>query len=501
MKIVEMGKYLRLYPEDGERIVASRFLGYKCSKNEPYITVEHNIVNDIILGRFDNCIIQTSEEVSITCTESLESYQIEDVRKMVELKNVLNRNPMGLGKTVEAIRTMKHLKISNALIVAPKIILSQWQEQFKKWWPEKGDDIIVYADNHVKINSNNIVIINYEKLLNITTLNKLCMFSWDILCVDEAHKIKNPKSKRTIAIKTIPARKRIALTGTPILNRPDDLWSLLHFLDPYYSGISYWNFTNYFCDIKEDLWGRKPQGLTTNPYKIKLLTQVLQAISVYNTINVAQGKTREIVALKMSKVQAKLYKDMKNLVLDELPENATIANGAVLTTRVIQVTSWPGLFIENENGPKFEWICEVCENNPDEKFVVYTRFEKTSAGLHRYLRKYGIQSVQLTGSVTERQRVQNKEQFIQDKDTQVLIGTIAAMGTGTDGLQQVSHICIFIERDWSPEIMNQCEDRLNRKGQQSRVISYILECEKSFDQKVGRINIHKAEDIKEALGQ
>ena len=202
----------------------------------------------------------------------------------------------------------------------------------------------------------------------------------------------------------------------------------------------------------------------------------------------------------MTPKQRKLYKDMKNLVLDELPENASIANGAVLTIRLIQATSWPGLFIEGEYGPKFEWILNTCKDNPEEKFVIFTRFEKTASGLWEYLIKNGVRSVQLTGAVDDQQREVNKNTFINDKGCQLLIGTIAAMGQGTDGLQEVSHVCIFIDRDWSPEIMNQCEDRLNRFGQKYPVQSYVLECEKSFDQYVGKINQHKASDIREALG-
>ena len=414
--------------------------------------------------------------------------------------NILNRNPMGLGKTVEAIMTMRELDIDSGLIVLPKIVGPQWRSQIVRWWPERAQDVVLYDNNNVKVQKGDIVIINYEKLLNETTLNKLRMFQWDIVVADEAHRIKSPKSQRTLALKAIPSQLRVALTGTPILNKPDDLWSILHFLDWRYSGISYWNFVNYFCEVQEGFWGRKIVGLTKAPSRIAVLNTLLERVSVYNPLEVAQGKTREVVKLEMTPKQRKLYKDMKNLVLDELPENASIANGAVLTIRLIQATSWPGLFIEGEYGPKFEWILNTCKDNPEEKFVIFTRFEKAASGLWEYLTKNGVRSVQLTGAVDDRQREINKNTFIKDTGCQLLIGTIAAMGQGTDGLQEVSHVCIFIDRDWSPEIMNQCEDRLNRFGQKYPVQSYVLECEKSFDQYVGKINQHKASDIREALG-
>lgn len=495
MKIVEDGKYLHLYPENGEQIDASRFLGWRQQRNKPYLTVEDNLVNAIVLGMpVDHFCFRNPWE-----TEGLKEYQIADVQKMCTIRNVLNRNPMGLGKTVEAIATMRELCAESILIVLPKIVGPQWRDQIAKWWPARAKDVIIYKNNHTKIARGNIVIINYEKLLNETTLNKLRLFQWDVVCADEAHKIKNPKSKRTKALKCIPAQYRMALTGTPILNKPDDLWSILHFLDWRYSGISYWNFVNYFCEIKEDFWGKKPIGLTTDTARIKVLHKLLDVVSVYNTLDVAQGKTRNVVKLEMTPKQQKLYKDMKNLVLDELPENAQIANGVVLTMRLIQATSWPGLFVEGEVGPKFEWIQYMCEDYPERKLVVFTRFEKTARALGAYLDKNGIRSVQLTGAISNKLCEENKQQFIKNPKVRVLIGTIAAMGQGTDGLQEVCNYCVFIERDWSSEIMEQCEDRLNRFGQKLPVFSYVLECEKSFDQYVGRINQHKADDIRRAL--
>ena len=87
--------------------------------------------------------------------------------------------------------------------------------------------------------------------------------------------------------------------------------------------------------------------------------------------------------------------------------------------------------------------------------------------------------MQLTGKLKDVDKEENKKEFIEGI-ARVLIGTIGAMGTGTDGLQYASHTAIFIDRDWSPEIMKQCEDRLNRRGQKYKVNIYVLECEKSF---------------------
>ena len=201
----------------------------------------------------------------------------------------------------------------------------------------------------------------------------------------------------------------------------------------------------------------------------------------------------------MTKEQRNLYKKEKALLLDELPENCTIANGAVLSIRLRQTTSWPGLFLEGVAGPKFEWILEMCLNNPTEKIVVFSVFEKTVRGLCNYLAENKVNCVSITGQNSSADNEDNKGAFLTAPEIQVLAGTIGAMGQGYDGLQNVSHTLVFIDREWSPEIMAQAEDRLHRMGQDNLVNVYYLECQGSFDQYVGRINQTKADDIRRAL--
>ena len=164
----------------------------------------------------------------------------------------------------------------------------------------------------------------------------------------------------------------------------------------------------------------------------------------------------------------------------------------------MQTTSWPGLWIPGEAGPKFEWILETCQNNPKEKFVVFSVFEKTISALVKYLNENGVTACSITGKNTAEQNEMSKRFFI-DRGIQVLAGTIGAMGQGYDDLQRVCRLMIFVDRDWSPETMNQAEDRLHRMGQDNPVNIYYLECQGSFDQHVGRINQNKANDIRSAL--
>ena len=492
MKIYLIGKYLHVLDRE-EPICKDLLLGWRQQKGDPWIIAEDNIVNRIVLGQPIN--LQLSH-YPVEATDGLKPFQVDDINKMLGLRHFLNANPMGLGKTVETIRFLAERKARNALIVCPKIIRYQWQSQLKTWGNFESE---IYEKQSYIPDDGRVWIVNYDKLRNEKTRLKFRGFQWDYVILDEAHKIKGRNSAQTKAVKELPAAHRVALTGTPILRYVDDLWSILHFLDESYSGISYWTFRDYFCEMERTAWGENVVGLTKNSAKVAILRKLMDLVSIRNSaIEVAKGKSREVIRLPMTKKQRELYRKEKDLVLQELPEDLTIANGAVLTLRLMQTTSWPGLWVSGEPGPKFEWILETCLNNPKEKFVVFSVFEKTINALVNYLNENGVTATSITGKNTSEQNEMSKRLFV-DKGIQVLAGTIGAMGQGYDELQKVCRLMVFIDRDWSPEIMNQAEDRLHRMGQDNPVNIYYLECQGSFDQHVGRINRNKANDIREAL--
>ena len=493
MKIIPQGRYLHVYLETPqEYTVKPLLLGWRQRKKDAFIIAEDNLINRLVLGMSVTEVIERNVS-RIANTDGLQPFQVKDIDKMMGLQHCLNANPMGLGKTVETVRYLAANNPKTALIVCPKIIRTQWKDQLERWGNLKAE---IY-DGQQNV-APGIWIINYDKLRNEKTLMKFKEFQWEFLILDEAHKIKSRRAQQTQAVKNIPAAHRVALTGTPILRYVDDLWSILNFLDPQYACNSYHTFVDYFCGQQQTPWGPKIVGMTKNPNKIALLNALLDFISVRNAMKVGAGKTREIVRLPMTKKQRELYKKEKQLLLDELPENCTIANGAVLTIRLMQTTSWPGLFEPGEHGPKFEWVLEMCKNNPTEKIVVFSVFERTATALKLFLEDNGIHASTITGKQKAETNEKSRSTFIEG-NSQVLIGTIGAMGQGYDGLQEVSHTLIFVDRDWSPEILKQAEDRLNRMGQKKMVNIYYLECQGSFDQHVGRINFNKADDIRRAL--
>jgi SNF2 family DNA or RNA helicase len=311
---------------------------------------------------------------------------------------------------------------------------------------------------------------------------------------------KNRKTITGIA-NELPGVLRIGLTGSPIYDRPDDLFSICNWLNPFYVGSSYWAFVNMFCTVAEDFWGRKPAGLSKDPKKVELLRRVLDCFMVRNAVDLGIGHQEITVPIELEPAQKRVYKDIKRLAVEVLlDQGITVANGVAQLVRLQQVVSNPGLFNLPGN-PKFEWILDFLASNPGEKIVVFSIYRETILAFNEACQKSGFKYVSIHGEVPAKEREENKQIFIRDKDVWVLSGTVGAMGESIDGLQHVCRTVIFIDQDWSPEMNNQAKRRVLRLGQEQFVSTYILEGIGTVDKKVGKVLLSKIADIKEVLEQ
>lgn len=465
------------------------------------IILEDNIFNRVLLSLDFSANICDIIDFSAEINNKARDYQKLDISQISKLKFALNRNKPGYGKTFESIEYCRLKNLKRILVICPKSTIIQWTEQFKLWWPEVEHIVSIGGtgpENLEKI----IYVTNYEQMLRQQVWQRCKMFTWDLIICDESHRIKSPKAKTTVLIKQLPALRKLALTGTPILGHPDDLWSQLHFLSPFLSGNNYWAFVNKFCEIEEDHFGRKPVGLTPSESARELLTKVLNIIAVGgDNHNVTQGKNIIPITLEMPTWQRNLYKDILNLSFDKLDElGITVKNAMDQVIKQQQCSTNPMLLFENNKtkvGPKFEWIKDWLEDNEDEKVVVFSKFATAAKCLQKYL---GDQSVLYIGEMSSQERSSAKSSFVQpSRKVRVLIGTIGALGTGVDGLQNVCRNVIFLDRDWTPGLNEQAEDRVNRSGQPGMTNVWILNMKNSIDEHVERIQGKKANDIMEVF--
>ena len=341
-------------------------------------------------------------------------------------------------------------------------------------------------------------IINNELLRNFKdpAVRQLSRTKWDTIVADEAHRLKNRKAKQTKGVKRLKSKYRFALTGTPIQNKPDDLWSILHWMDPFLSGKSFWRFVETFCNVEEGYFGKEILGLTTNDYNLEALRNILGGIMSRRSSDKELPDRIDIpITLELDPRHKKLYTKVKKKILIELDEDRElfINSGLVRLLRLQQTTSNPKLFDDKIINPKFKYIQELMEDNEETKFLVFSRFKQTLYALQKEL---GDNSVVITGDTED---IDSEIESFKKPGKQVLLATIGAIGEGVDGLQYISDTVIFIDKDWSPAVNSQAVGRLLRKGQKNNVKVYDVQIENTIDEYVEKLLNIKKEDIEKVI--
>jgi len=380
----------------------------------------------------------------------------EAVSRLDYFNNVLIADEMGLGKTIQAIEVINITTPVFVLVVCPASLKLNWKSELEIWLRHKRP--ITVLKNPDKMIPLHINIINYASLKKFATVLKDIKF--DLVIFDESHYLKSPKAIRTKlcfgAKKVINSKSRIFLTGTPILNRPVELFPLLKDC-----GIqtNWKSFTHNFCDAKEKVI-YTPAG-----------RQTIMDVSGSSNENELQDILRSTIMIRRLKkdVLPQLPEKIQQIVF--LPENGSIANIKKERLSFAETLKQPNLAlaisnlseIRQENAlRKIKFTKEYIDNllEQKEKVVIFAWHTCVIDELMISLKSYSPLSI--TGNTPMNFRKLYVDYF-QDKGNRVIIGNIKAMGQGLT-LHAASDV-VFLEMDWTPGNNTQAEDRIHRIGQ------------------------------------
>lgn len=448
------------------------------------------VYNSIVMGEYEGFTWPDDSSVW-NFPDYLKSYQVEDLTKSLCMDNVFNINKPGYGKTLETIMWIK-LKLQkdfNALILCPKSVISTWHNQLKKFWPDYLKDGMWW-------------ITNYEQLYDEDRFALAKEFEWDVVVLDESHKIKSCGSDIYAIVTKLNCKHRHCLTGTPMKKGPEDLAAQLKFLDPY-SITNFTDFQTAFCEMQKDRWGWKPNGLTKRQVMRdnlqKLLYQYCVGGEEHNVIEPPQLiKVRlEVdshVKALYQKIVGEYDPDLKKKVIDTvglLEMGVKVSNSIEAATRRQQVASNPQLFDPTYVNVKFEWIADWLDGC-DEKVIIFSKYAKTIEALEQFLKKKKVR----INVVKREQNAALRQAQIDNwnKRGQVLLGSYGVLSEGVDGLQENCRYAIFVDREWTRADNEQAEKRIARTGQTRQVIFYVLQAIGTIDMRIERVQYKRGED-------
>ncbi len=408
-------------------------------------------------------------------------FQQEGIAFALEREAALIADEMGLGKTAQAIGVINgDPLIRNVIIVCPASVRIPWRRELGKWLERPFQIGVVGVDRESPLEGPGITVINYDRLCRFST--QLSARIYDLTILDECHYLKSPDSKRTKAALSIKARRRIALSGTPILNRPIEIYPVLSWLDPQRWPANGWfPFGLRFCGARHNGFGWDLSGASN----LKELS-----LSLRSTVMIRRTKA-EVLSELPPKIRTviELYPTpgMKRLLKHEMDAYEArylkVDHHAIDWDDLARVRHQTAL---SKVSLVIEYVTEVFGGGV-EKLVLFAHHRDVIAQLAEGLSRFN--PVTLTGATSPQDRQKAIDAFQTDPCVRLFIGNIQAAGTGIT--LTASSRCIFAELSWVPAELSQCEDRLHRIGTSDSVTVQHLVLEGSLDAMMVKVIIKK----------
>ena len=408
---------------------------------------------------------------------------------------------MGLGKTHQTMALLLAAAREDtgrpSLVVCPTSVLDHWEDKIHEHAPTLAP--LRYHGLTREALSNRtlppVVLTTYALLARDAEVFRAV--EWNYVVLDEAQKIKNPATQTARTAKTLSARHRLALTGTPIENRLAELWSIMDFLLPGYLG-SLQAFRREFETpiVKGGNRGREAAlKRAIHPFKLRRLkTDVLKDLP---------PKVEDVRHCRLSPEQAIAYRALVDHDGRQLADDLRRDKGPIpyihifsLLSRLKRLCDHPALVIKGAKGRamasgKFDLFTELMDEALDggEKVVVFTQYLEMIDLITAWLDDYGARWVSLRGDTKNRRAV--VKAFQTDPECRVFVGSLLAGGLGID--LTAGSVVIHYDRWWNAARENQATDRVHRIGQTRGVQVIKLITRGTLEEKIDQMIRKKAE--------
>lgn len=446
------------------------------------------------------------------------SYQVDGINYGLSHNSWLLLDDQGLGKTLQILYLAETLKrtenIKHCLIVCGVNSLKyNWASEIEKFssldycilgqsFTRTGKVKMATVPKRCELLRQGIaeffVITNIETLQNkefVTAYTK-GKTKFDMIVVDEAHRCNNPTSKSVKNLLKLEADRKIALTGTIIMNAPENAFVPLKWTD---------NVRSTFTDFKRMYNVCRGYGnVQVAGYKnLELLKELIASCSLRrlkSEVLDLPDRSFSIQYVEMCGEQQELYNNVSASImaeLDLLPKKPTVLQELAMNVRLRQITAYPGaLSSEVKRSAKLDRLSELVEDitTQGDKVVVFNTFKDAVYEEMRLFSAYN--PVMCTGDQSDYEITENKNKFQTDSDTKIMLCTWQKMGIGHT-LTAANYV-IFIDTPWTDADFRQCADRIYRIGQNKTSFIITLITKNSYDERVQQI-IERKEVLKSYL--
>lgn len=436
-------------------------------------------------------------------------YQKVGIAYALQKGNALIADEPGLGKTIQAVGISNAVpEIKGVLVIAPATLRINWKREWLKWCVKGLSVGIVTSGKPEDWPQVDVILITYD--LVAKHLVKIHEKTWDMLIIDEAHTLRNSTAKRTQnifghkqkdkpTIPAIPANRKILLTGTPIVNRPVELWPLISAVNPDRFN-NFFAFANRYCEATKSKYGWDFSGAENlDELQVELRAHCMVRRKKSDVLKELPAKTRQIIRVEnaaiLKKEKAALRKIKDDVVKVEASkilaylsdsiekyDNASKLGSAGKSAgaNVFELRHLSAL-------AKVPLVASLVEEALEQGKVILFAHHKDV--IDAYKAHFGNVAVVVNGSMSLEQRQASVDRFQNDASCTVFIGSLQAAGVGLT-LTASSHV-IFAELDWVPGNMTQAEDRAHRLGQLDNVLIWHVVIEDSIDAKIADLLVRK----------
>ncbi len=418
--------------------------------------------------------------------------------------------------TIQLIAFLLHLQEQDALkaptlLVCPTSVLGNWEREVKKFGPTLKV-LLHYGDKRAKgkafaaaIKGKDLIVTSYA--LMFRDAKEIQSTKWQGLVLDEAQNIKNSEAKQSQAVRQIEASFRIALTGTPVENRLQELWSILEFLNPGYLGPR--NFFQRRFAIPIEKYGDRESLHTlrslVRPFilrRLKTDKEIIQDLPEKQEMTVfcslASGQAalyQKVVEESIANLESAEGIQRRGMILALLVKLKQLCNHPALVNAAAKLKE---LSINSQESGKLQRLVEMLEEvvAQGDRALIFTQFAEWGKLLKPHLEQHlGREVLFLYGGIRQQQREEMIDRFQHDpQGPPIMILSLKAGGTGLN-LTRATHVFHY-DRWWNPAVENQATDRVFRIGQTRNVQVHKFVCTGTLEEK-----IHDMIESKKALAE